>query len=424
MIFTAERFRFLVARVRERLWVKPLAMCLVSIAAAVGARLADGTGLADVVPPTASGSLETLLSIMASSMLVIATFSVGSMVAAYGAASSSATPRSFSLVVADDVSQNALSTFLGAFIFSIVALTGVKSGYFLVAGLFVLFVLTTVVFGVVIVTFVRWVDRIARLGRMNSTIEKVEQATADALAQRRSAPNLGGVPLRVLPHGRPVYASQVGYVQHIDMARLQEWAAAADARVVVAALPGTFTFPDRSLAYVSLPAGCKAEPELGEVTASFHIGRDRRFENDPRFGLVVLSEIAGRALSPAVNDPGTAVYIVGTLTRLFARWCQPVAENDGAPTCDRIEVPELSVRDMFDDAFTVIARDGAGTIEVAIRLQKALQALGGLGSPSMRSAAEAHSRLALERAERKMELPADLALVRKVASAVPVLRDD
>ena len=42
----------------------------------------------------------------------------------------------------------------------------------------------------------------------------------------------------------------------------------------------------------------------------------------------------------------------------------------------------------------------------------------------MRAAAEAHSPLALERAERKMELPADLALVRKVAFAVPVRRDD
>lgn len=421
---SADRIRLIVARFRERLWVKPLAMCLVSIAAAVAARLADGTGLAHVVPPTASASIETLLSIMASSMLVIATFSVGSMVSAYGAASNMATPRSFGLVVADDVSQNALSTFLGAFIFSVVALTGVKNGLFLAAGLFVLFVLTTIVFGVVIVTFVRWVDRIARLGRMSSTIEKVEQATADALARRCQNPNLGGVPVRDLPRGRPVHAAQVGYVQHIDMARLQAWADAADARVVVAALPGTFTFPDRPLAYVSLAAEPETEADVSEVAASFEIGHDRRFEDDPRFGLVVLSEIAGRALSPAVNDPGTAVHIVGSLSRLFATWRQSAETGGQPPRCARIEVPELSVRDMFDDAFTVIARDGAGTIEVALRLQKALKALGALGSVQMRAAAEAHSRLALERAERRMDLPADLALVRKAALASPDAGDD
>lgn len=76
------------------------------------------------------------------------------MVSTYAAASSSATPRSFTLVLADDVSQNALSTFVGAFIFSVVALTAVKNAFYDKAGLFVLFVLTVIVFAMVIVTFV------------------------------------------------------------------------------------------------------------------------------------------------------------------------------------------------------------------------------------------------------------------------------
>jgi uncharacterized membrane protein len=42
---------------------------------------------------------------------------------------------------------------------------------------------------------------------------------------------------------------------------------------------------------------------------------------------------------------------------------------------DRVAVPELSVADMFDDAFTGIARDGAGAVEVVVRLLKALESL-------------------------------------------------
>jgi len=38
---------------------------------------------------------------------------------------------------------------------------------------------------------------------------------------------------------------------------------------------------------------------------------------------------------------------------------------------DRENVPQISLRDMFDDAFTAIARDGAGAIEAAGRLQMA-----------------------------------------------------
>ena len=48
------------------------------------------------------------------------------------------------------VSLNALSVFVGSFIFSAVGLMTVKNGFFETAGLFVLFIITTMVFGMVI----------------------------------------------------------------------------------------------------------------------------------------------------------------------------------------------------------------------------------------------------------------------------------
>ncbi len=412
---SADRVRFFLRRFHERLWVRPLLVCLLSVAMVFAAELADDTSLARLVPEIQEESVEKLLSVMASTMMVIATFSVGAMVAAYASASRTATPRSFILVVTDDSSQNALSTFVGAFIFSIVSLMAVQNNYYATAGLFVLFVLTAIVFGVVIVTFVRWVDRIARLGRMGPTIDKVEKATAGALEQRRGAPTLRCLPQQSPPSGKAVFATSVGYVQHVDVAALQAWAEEHQARVAVAALPGTFAAPDRALAYVSAFPG-DAAIDCTSVAGSFQIGRDRRFDNDPRFGLVVLSEIAGRALSPAVNDPGTAIEVVGVLVRLFALWGEPAADGrEDPPMYDRVEVPELSVRDMFDDAFTPIARDGAGVVEVGVRLQKALHALASVGNAEMREAAVYHGRLALKRAEVALDMTEDLMAVRNAA---------
>jgi uncharacterized membrane protein len=418
-IISVDRIRFIVNRLREHLWVKPLASCSLSVGAAFVAKFADDTGLAQFIPNIAQDSIEALLSILAASMLMIATFSVASMVSAYASASSTATPRSFILVVSDDVSQNALATFVGAFIFSIVALTAVKNDYFGAAGLFILFILTAIVFGMVIFTFVGWVDSIARLGRMRSTIDKVEEAVAGALERRRNAPNLHGVPVRTHEGGRAVLAASAGYVQYIDIAALQEWAEEAQARVVVAALPGTYAAPGLVLAYVSTNQENKDEIDYRRVAEFFKIGVDRTFEDDPRFGLVVLSEIAGRALSPSVNDPGTAIGIVGTLIRLFALWSEPAKNVDErTPKYDRIEVPELSVRDMFDDAFTAIARDGAGIVEVSVRLQKALHYLASTGDSEMRDAAEYHGRLALKRAQIGLDVAEDLAAVRDAAKFV------
>ncbi|MCG5536850.1 DUF2254 domain-containing protein, partial [Ectothiorhodospira mobilis] len=309
---------------------------------------------------------------------------------------------------------------------SIVAVTAVKNDYFETAGVFIIFVLTVIVFGVVIVTFVGWVDRIARLGRLGSTIDTVEKATAKALKRRRDAPTLHGVPARSRVRGRAVSAASVGYVQHIDMAALQTWAEEAQVRLEVAALPGTFVASEQPLAYVSTRPGEQTAIDCERVVKSFQIGDDRLFDDDPRFGLVVLSEIAGRALSPAVNDPGTAIDIIGTLVRLFALWSEPAAPGaENAPNYDRVEVPEPSVRDMFDDAFTAIARDGAGVVEVSIRLQKALRALASLGDAEMRDAAEYHGRLALKRAQIALNVEEDLTAVRDAAkSAKPAASSD
>ncbi|MDT0617916.1 DUF2254 domain-containing protein [Salinisphaera sp. P385] len=413
---SVDRVRFLVNRFRERLWVRPLTVCLLSIGAAFVAKLFDSTALGAYVPAITSDSIEALLSIMAASMLVIATFSVASMVSAYAAASNTATPRSFSLVVADDASQNALSAFVGAFIFSVVALTAAKNDYFETAGLFILFALTVLVFAVVILTFVRWVDGIARLGRLGSTMDKVEKAAGNALIRRRDAPTMNARVARARPEGATVFATTIGYVQYVDIAALQTWAEAVEARVVVAALPGTFVTPDRPLAYV-----CDADRDgradrSGQVADAFQVGDARRFEDDPRFGLVVLSEIAGRALSPAVNDPGTAIDVVGRLVRLFHQWCEPAAARDAdSPMYERVEVPRLSVREMFDDAFTAIARDGAGQVEVSVRLQKALRSLASIGDASVRDAARHHRALALARAGSALDQPEDLAAVRDAA---------
>lgn len=415
-LVSTERLRFLLSQLRERLWVRPLLVCLLSIGGAFVAKLFDDTELDQFVPKITSESVEALLSVMAASMLVIATFSVASMVSAYAAASSTATPRAFTLVIADDASQNALSAFVGAFIFAIVALTAAKNGYFGDAGLFILFAQTAIVFSIVIFTFVRWVDGIARLGRIGSTLDKVEKAAAEALKRRREAPTLRGSVASGRPSGEPVFARKVGYVQHIDMDTLHAWAEKAELRVVVAALPGTFATPDRPLAYVTSSRVDGATPDCECVIAAFGIGTERRFDDDPRFGVVVLAEIAGRALSPAVNDPGTAIDVVGRLVRLLHLWSEPAPSRDeDRPLYEHVAVPQISVRDMFDDAFTVIARDGASQVEVAVRLHKALSTLASLGDEDMREAANYHRGLALERSRMAMDLPEDLATVRRAA---------
>jgi len=413
----SKKLEFFLCRIRERLWVKPIAMCILSIVGVFLAKTADYVEFDQLIPEITQDSIEKLLSIISTSMLVIATFAVASMVSAYASASNTATPRSFSLVIADDISQNALSTFIGAFIFSIVALIVLKNGYYDKAGRFALFLLTLIVFGIVIAMFIRWVDCIARLGRLGATSDKVEEAAAAAIRRRRYAPNLCGIPVGTNQRGDlAIYANSIGYVQSVDVNTLQMCAEELKILITVTALPGTFSAPGRALAYVAADSGNLSDIDTRKIAQAFLIGNDRKFDDDPRFGLIVLSEIAGKALSPAVNDPGTAIKIIGAFVRLFAIWNEPIEESDARRyECNRVAVPEISLQDMFDDAFTAIARDGAGVIEVTIRLQKAFESLATIGDAQMRDIAVHHARLALARAEKTLELPEDIELIRKVA---------
>ncbi|WP_105903303.1 DUF2254 domain-containing protein [Vibrio gangliei] len=413
--YSPEHLRFLYNRLKDKLWVKPLWMCLCSVAAVFVAKFADHVDTGLYILPISIKSIVALLEIMSSSMLVIATFSVGSMVSAYASASTSATPRSFSIVVSDDTSKNALSRFIGSFIFSIVALTAINNDFFDVAGLLVLFIMTGLVFAVVILTFIRWVDRLARLGRIGNTVDRVEEVAMKALLRIRNAPTRCAAPCVDTDKGEAVMATSVGYVQHIDISRLHYWAEECDATVVLAVLPGEFVAPGSVLARV-ICSKQEMDFDYKTVLASFQIGEDRLFDDDPRFGLVVLSEIAGKALSPAVNDPGSAIKVIGSLVRLFVCWSEPVPEKDDKESSyDRVQVPQIHINDMFDDAFTAIARDGAGCVEVAMHLQKALMSLSMVGDEAMKAAAVHHAELSLKRCKIAMELEEDWQQVQKVS---------
>lgn len=417
------KLQFWLRRLGEKLWIRPLLFCLLAVGAAFAAAGADGYGL-DFVPDIQHDTVEKLLSIIAASMLGVATFAVASMVSAYAAVSNSATPRAFSLVLADDMSKTALSTFIAAFMFSVIALVAIKTGFYGRTGLFLIFVMTIGVLGWVVFSFIRWVDQIARLGRLGNTIDRVENATEAAIRRRRKAPFLHARPADPAADlGEEIYASDIGYVQHIDVKALQSAAEKHGLVVTVASLTGAFVGPGRVVAFALRqdPGDKPREFDPASVAAAFAIGRSRTFDEDPRFGLVVLSEIASRALSPAVNDPGTAIDIIGAIVRLMALWVSP-ADDDGqwAPRVeyDRVRVPPLLLDDMFEDAFTTIARDGAGMLEVAVKLQKAFISLATLPHPDMRDATRRHSALAVARAEIALTLPQDLVRVRRLAGQV------
>lgn len=408
-----ERWKWFLIRISKRPWFRASLFSVLGIAAALVA-LAVAPYIPDDIPTKiGSDAVDNILGVLASSMLAVTTFSLSIMVAAYGSATSNVTPRAISLLVEDPTTQNTLSTFIGSFIFSLVGIIALSTGLYGDKGRVVMFAATIVVVVLVVYALLRWIDQLSGLGRVAETTARVEDAATRSLCQRMEQPHLGGCPLEVdpkaLPGARPLYAGKIGFVQHIDMPALGTLTESENSSVYICVLPGIFVEPTQPIAW-SVGVGEECDDAL---RAAFVIGAQRTFDRDPRFGMTVLAEIASRALSPAINDQGTAVDVIGRGLRVLSHLSRPTPPEE--PKFDRIFAPGLSVADMLDDFFTPIARDGAALVEVGICLQQALASLGRLGDAAVRIAADRHIELALKRAEAALVLPEDHLRVRQAA---------
>jgi len=184
-------------------------------------------------------------------------------------------------------------------------------------------------------------------------------------------------------------------VTSVDMAELEEAAEKHGVTVHLVIHPGKLIYPARPLLYLSGGEAKTLDPQ--PFQNAILIEHDRSFDQDPRFGLVVLSEIASRALSPAVNDPGTAISVLDSGLRCFEAFADASARPED-PRYSRIHGPEIEMRDLFTDFFTKIARDGSGMVEVQQRVQLCLLALAQSWPALFSVAAADASRDALERA--------------------------
>ena len=404
------RWRLLLSRLLKQSWVLCSAYGIAGIAVASLAAEFQWLVPEDFAYRVGADAAGNVLGILASSMLSVTTFSLTILVSALASASSGASPRATALLVEDRTTRNALATFIGAFIFSIVGIIALASGLYGRGGRLLLLAATVAVIAIIIVTLLRWMQHLSRMGRVGETVDRIEAAALEATRQRLAAPLLGGAPRT--PGRReavPLYPTAIGYVQHIDMGALD---AALDGRAMdVDSLPGRFVHPARPLAFV--PAGLEAD-RLQRLRRAFLIGNDRSFEQDPRFGLVVLGETAAKALSAAINDSGTVIDVIHTTTRVLAAWAEQPPSPPDTPY-PNIRVPALDPDDLLEDAFGPVARLGAGSLEIGIHLQKALGALAAIAPTLFATGARRQSAEALARAAEALTLPEDVARVRAAA---------
>lgn len=399
--------KFKLRQLLQRMWFLPAAFSAVAvltvIIAYVLARFAPDE-LPFVLP---TNSVHSVLQILASSLLTVAVFALSTVVGAFSSASSATTPRAVPLIAGDLRAQTSISVFIGAFLFSIVGIIGLSAGLYSDAGRLFLFVVTLGVLVLVVTSLIRWIGHISVIGRVGHTIGVVERAAREALETMSEHPLLDCRRLDGEPQGKPLSAPKPGYVQHCDAGELQRLAEKHELTVTVLARPGTYATPVRPLMQVE---GDVDEDLAEALIGCFVLGEQRAYDSDPRFGFIVLGEIADKAMSASINDPGTAIVVIDTVTRLLLEWNDEHRSGDN----DRVLVAPLVSRDVLQDFYRPLARDGAHIIEVVTRMLKSLETVAAC-KPGFAEAAKEVARDAVIRAEKAMTAESDLAELHRVS---------
>lgn len=402
---------FVLAQATRQLWVRVAAYSVLGLVAAGAAAVFGHLVPIDVALTIGTEAVDQVLSILASSMLAVATFSLATLVTAYTAVAATATPRAAKLMLSDGRGQGSLATFVGAFIYAVVGIFVLQTGYYGAQGRVILFFTTLGVLVLVLAALIRWIGQLPLLGQVDEAIDRVRAATEASLQKRSAAQTPGGPGADTA--GVAVDSDRTGYVQAVDLGRLEDSAGDLGVKVWIDAMPGAFVHAAQPLLRFSGRANLSTD-QVTRLKSAFVIGERRTFDQDPRYGLTVLGQIAAKALSPGVNDPGTASDVIATGVGVLSRWARS-APPETRDALAHVGFAPLAPEDLLQDLFAPVELYGAGDPTIGVELQRAFIALAALEHPDLTEAARRRSATALARASEALTLEDDRRRLAEVA---------
>lgn len=320
---------------------------------------------------------QVILSSIATSIMTVVSIVFAILLMTLTLASTQFSPRILISFVRDRTTQWTLGVFLGTFSYCMASLPAARAlphPSVPVATVTGAMVLALVSVG----WLIYFINHISRSISVNHIVDRIARETELVIDQLMPYPR-GPFPLpdrsEVSPakDGAPILSRQSGYVCYVDINRLVALAQAYRISVHIERRVGQFVPAGIPLARVSKVERVPADRAL-HLIAAFDIGSTRTMQQDVEFGIIQIVDIALRAMSPAVNDPSTAISCVDQLSRIMIFWISrapPPSYYYAPPHVLRLVVPWMSVDGLLDTAFEQIRHYGVADVAVSLRLMRA-----------------------------------------------------
>jgi uncharacterized membrane protein len=278
----------------------------------------------------------------------------------------------------DRVTQWTLGIFLGTFSYCMAALPAARSlphPFAPVATVLGAMVLALVCVGLLLF----FIHHISQAISVNHIVDRIAEETEAMIDEMMPGPRR----LNSLNHAEPltpnpsevVVLSHVsGYIRFIDAPRLV--AHAKHYHVSIRVLRRVGHFVPAGIPLMMVSKGSRLPPEgTAEMLTAFDIGPTRTLQQDAEFGVLQIVDIALKAISPAVNDPTTAINCIDQLSRILIRFASREPPEEllyDPPGVVRASIGWIRFERLLEAAFEQIRMYSKTDVAVSLRLLRAL----------------------------------------------------
>jgi uncharacterized membrane protein len=367
---------------RDRFWALPSFLLAAGVLLAALTAGADALGLPATVPAwprVTAGTAETVLSVIATSMLTFVGVVFTITLVALQLASAQLSPRVLRTFVRSSLTKLAFGVFLATFAFAATMLVLDPSGNAVVESRSVS--VASLLVAASLVIFVGYATATMKLLQVGWVITAVAEETRQAVRLNfppadaylvSEAPRLTAAPSMVhLPgEGR----GALGVLLGIDRAALVELARRH--QCVLELLPRIGSYLNTGAEVFAVHGG--TTPSAARVLTCVDLGRARSLFQDPAFGIRQLVDVAAQALSPAMNQATTAIQVIDRLEDILIRILRAPAATGCFVDDDqvvRLLVHPPSWEELLDLAFLEIIDYGSSSAQVSRRLFASYEAI-------------------------------------------------
>jgi uncharacterized membrane protein len=321
---------------------------------------------------------QVILSVIATSIMTVVSIVFAILLMTLTLASMQFSPRILISFVRDRGTQWTLGIFLGTFSYCLAALPAARSMPQPFAP--VLTVLGAMLLALASVGWLLFfIHHISHAISVNHIVDRIARETEEVIDTLMPHPQTSHYRTPAgasVPEEQefPILNEVSGYIRFIDTKRLLAFARMHHLRVRVTRSVGHFVPAGIPLLMVSRRTRLDRHHAV-ELTGAFDIGPMRTLQQDVEFGVIQIVDIALRAISPAVNDPSTAISCIDQLTRILIRWVDRVPPESllfSPPHVVRVVLPWMDLDGLLNTAIEQIRAYATTDAAVSLRLLRLL----------------------------------------------------